>query len=131
TALGLIAAIVIGDIAIKVGLFSPEVVLYAAISTMYSYYTPSYELSVANKLMNFFLVLITACFGVIGFSLGFLISIFFLANLKSLRTPYLWPFLPFNAKAMLKFIFRILVRFSNGNTSIVQQQDKYSQAIEK
>ncbi|HLR41125.1 MAG TPA: spore germination protein [Virgibacillus sp.] len=131
TALGLIAAIVIGDIAIKVGLFSPEVVLYAAISTMGAYVTPSYELSVANKLMNFFLVLITAFFGVIGFSLGFLISIFFLANLKSLRTPYLWPFLPFNAKAMLKFIFRIPVPFSNGRPSIVHPQDKYSQPMEK
>lgn len=131
TALGLIAAIVIGDIAIKVGLFSPEVVLYVAISTMGSYVTPSYELSVANKLMNFFLVLITAFFGVIGFSLGFLISIFFLANLKSLRTPYLWPFLPFNAMAMLKFIFRIPVPFSNGRPSIVHPKDKYSQPVKK
>src|SRR5690625_1129969 len=131
TALGLIAAIVIGDIAIKVGLFSPEVVLYAAISTMGAYVTPSYELSVANKLMNLFLVLITAFFGVIGFSIGFLISIFFLANLKSLRTPYLWPFLPFNAKAMLKFIFRIPVPFSNGRPSIVHPKDKYSQPVEK
>jgi len=131
TALGLIAAIVIGDIAIKVGLFSPEVVLYAAISTMGGYVTPSYELSVANKLMNLFLVLITAFFGVIGFSIGFLISIFFLANLKSLRTPYLWPFLPFNAKAMLKFIFRIPVPFSNGRPSIVHPKDKYSQPVEK
>src|SRR5690625_7003909 len=44
TALGLIAEIVIGDIAIKVGLFSPEVVLYATISTMGRYVTPIYEL---------------------------------------------------------------------------------------
>lgn len=131
TALGLIAAIVIGDIAIQVGLFSPEVVLYVAISTMGSYVTPSYELSVANKLLNLFLVLITALFGVIGFSAGFLIIIFFLANLKSLRTPYLWPFLPFNAMAMLKFIFRIPVPFSNGRPSIVQPKDKYSQPLKK
>src|SRR5699024_179736 len=131
TALGLIAAIVIGDIAIKVGLFRPEVVLYAAISTMGAYVTPSYELSVANKLMNFFLVLISAFFGVLCFSLGFLIRFFVLANLKSLRAPYLWPFLPFDAKAMLKFIFRIPVPFSNGRPSIVHPQDKYSQPMEK
>lgn len=131
TALGLIAAIVIGDIAIKVGLFSPEVVLYAAISTMGGYVTPSYELSVANKLMNLFLVLITAFFGVIGFSVGFLTSIFFLANLKSLKTPYLWPFLPFNAKSMFKFIFRIPVPLSNGRPRIVHPKDKHSQPIKK
>src|SRR5690625_864201 len=59
TALGLIAAVLIGDIAVNVGLFSPEVILYVAISTVGSYVTPSYELSVANKLMKKFLLFIT------------------------------------------------------------------------
>src|SRR5699024_2177663 len=56
TALGLIAAVLIGDIAIDVGLFSPEVILYVAISAVGSYVTPSYELSVANKLIKTFLL---------------------------------------------------------------------------
>src|SRR5699024_5298228 len=46
TALGLIAAVLIGEIAIDVGMFSPEVILYVAISTVGAYVTPSYELSV-------------------------------------------------------------------------------------
>src|SRR5699024_3581731 len=33
TALGLIAAILIGEIAVEVGMFTPEVILYVAIST--------------------------------------------------------------------------------------------------
>src|SRR5699024_4782932 len=43
TSMGLIAAVLIGDIAIDVGLFSPEVILYVAISTIGTYVTPSYE----------------------------------------------------------------------------------------
>src|SRR5699024_6781702 len=64
TALGLIAAVLIGEIAVEVGLFSPEVILYVAVSTVGSYVTPSYELSVANKVMSMFLLLMTLAFKV-------------------------------------------------------------------
>ncbi|WP_029266640.1 spore germination protein [Virgibacillus alimentarius] len=129
TALGLIAAVVIGQIAIDVGMFSPEVILYIAISTIGVYVTPSYELSVANKLLKLLLIIITALFGVPGFLIGLLLSTLFLVNMNSLRTPYLWPFIPFNAGAMLKFIFRIPVPFSEGRPSIVYPKDTISQEV--
>src|SRR5690625_6976920 len=83
TALGLIAAVLIGEIAIDVGMLSPEVVLYVSISTIGSYVTPSYELGVANKIMAFFLILLTGLFTLKGFVIGFLISTIFLARLKT------------------------------------------------
>ena len=129
TALGLIAAVLIGQIAVDVGLFSPEVILYVAISTIGSYVTPSYELSVANKFINIFLLLLTALFGVSGFMIGTTISIFFLANFKSIRTPYLWPFLPFNAKALLYVLIRIPVPYSNARPHIVHPKNVYRQPI--
>ncbi|MBM7598308.1 stage V sporulation protein AF [Virgibacillus halotolerans] len=131
TALGLIAAVLIGQIAVDVGMFSPEVILYVSVSTIGSYVTPSYELSVANKILKLFLVLMTAFFGVVGFTIGFTLIIFFLANLKSLKTPYLWPFLPFNAMGMLHFIFRIPVPYSNVRPSIVHPKDNYRQPTKK
>ena len=131
TALGLIAAVLIGQIAVDVGMFSPEVILYVSVSTIGSYVTPSYELGVANKILKLFLVLMTAFFGVVGFTIGFTLIIFFLANLKSLKTPYLWPFLPFNAMAMLHFIFRIPVPYSNVRPSIVHPKDNTRQPIKK
>src|SRR5699024_9203405 len=109
TAMGLIAAILIGEIAVEVGMFSPEVILYIAISTIGDYVTPSYELSVSNKIMKFFLIIITAIFGVSGFMIGIVINILYLSQLKSLRVPYLWPFIPFDARAMLYFLCRIPV----------------------
>lgn len=131
TALGLIAAVLIGELAIDVGMFSPEVVMYVAVSTTGNYVTPSYELSVATKFLNYFLIAATAIFGLPGFVIGFVLTILFLANLKSIRTPYFWPFLPFNAKAMYKFIFRIPVPFSNKRPSIVHPKDEYSQPVKK
>lgn len=106
TAMGLIAAVLIGEIAVDVGLFTPEVILYVAISTIGNYVTPSYELSIANKLTKLFLLIITAIFGAKGFIAGVVINILFLINVRSLDVPYLWPLLPFNAGAMLHFLIR-------------------------
>src|SRR5699024_10629559 len=91
TALGLIAAVLIGQIAIDVGLFSPEVILYVAISSVGTYVTPSYELSIANKLFSILLIIVTAWFGLPGFTIGVMVHILFLVKLNSLETPYLWP----------------------------------------
>lgn len=106
TAMGLIAAVLIGEIAVDVGLFTPEVILYVAISTIGNYVTPSYELSIANKLTKLFLLILTAIFGAKGFIVGVLLNIIFLMNIRSVDVPYLWPLLPFNPGAMLHFLIR-------------------------
>ena len=49
TAMGLVAAIVIGQVAIDVGLFTPEVVLYVAVAAILTFAIPSYELSITTK----------------------------------------------------------------------------------
>ncbi|MGP4065176.1 spore germination protein [Oceanobacillus sp. M65] len=131
TSMGLIAAVLIGQIAIDVGMFSPEVILYVSISAIGSYVTPSYELSVANKVVNIMMVIFTGLFGAIGFVIGITLHILYLVNLKSIKTPYLWPFLPFNPKAMLQIIFRIPVPYSNSRPSIVHPKNNYRQPTKK
>ncbi|WP_284141321.1 MULTISPECIES: spore germination protein [unclassified Virgibacillus] len=131
TALGLVAAVLIGQIAVDVGLFSPEVILYVAISTIGSYVTPSYELSVANKIMKLFLVITTAIFGVPGFVVGVTISLLFLISLNAFKTPYLWPFIPFNANALFRFILRLPTPLLNRRPSIVHPKDEYSQPVKR
>ncbi|MGY0691824.1 spore germination protein [Virgibacillus sp. FSP13] len=131
TAMGLIAAVLIGQIAIDVGMLSPEVILYVSISAIGSYVTPSYELSVANKLVRLFLVIVTAIFGVLGFAVGFTAYLLFLVSLKSLRTPYFWPFIPFNLRAITHILFRIPVPFNNKRPSIVHPRNTYSQPLKK
>lgn len=127
TALGLIAAVLIGQIAVDVGLFSPEVILYVAVSVIGSYVTPSYELSVSNKLAKFFLLVVTALFGVSGFMVGVVINILLMASTRALNTPYLWPLIPFNSWAMLQILIRVPVPFSNKRPSIVHPKNVYRQ----
>ncbi|WP_117152432.1 spore germination protein [Paraliobacillus quinghaiensis] len=128
TAMGLIAAVLIGQIAIDVGLFSAEVILYVAISAIGSFATPSYELSVANKISRVFLLIAAAIFGVKGLLISFSLYIILLARTKSLNTPYLWPFLPFNGKALLQILFRFSVPMSKQRPSIVHPKNNYKQS---
>lgn len=127
TAMGLIAAVLIGQIAIDVGMLTPEVILYVSVSTIGSYVTPSYELSVANKIVKLMLIIVTALFGLTGFMIGFTIHILFLAQIRSLYVPFLWPFIPFNLGGILYVFFRIPVPLSMRRPSIVHPKNKTRQ----
>ncbi|PWU68598.1 spore germination protein [Gracilibacillus dipsosauri] len=128
TAMGLIAAVLIGEIAIEVGLFSSEVILYVAISAIGTFATPSYELSVANKMARLLLLIVTFFFHVPGFLIGTTCFILFLASTRSLQTPYLWPLLPFNDKALWQILFRVAVPLSKTRPSIVQTKNHRKQS---
>lgn len=127
TAMGLIAAVLIGQIAIDVGLFVPEVILYVAVAAIGTFATPSYELSVANKIVRLFLLLCVAFFKVPGFMIGSTLFILFLANVRTLNAPYLWPFLPFNPQAFVQILIRRTVPGSAVRPSIVQPRDRFRQ----
>jgi stage V sporulation protein AF len=123
TALGLVAAILIGQIAVEVGLFSNEVILYLAIAAVGTFATPSYELSLANRLYRIALLIVTALFGVMGYVLGITIWIIMLAKLKSFHTPYLWPFIPFSYRAFRDVLIRSPIPLKNRRPRILNPQD--------
>ncbi|MFC7060510.1 spore germination protein [Halobacillus seohaensis] len=127
TAMGLIAAVLIGQIAIDVGMFVPEVILYVAISAIGSYCTPSYELSIANKMSRLMLIILAALFGLNGFVVGSTLYILLLTRTKSLNTPYMWPLLPFNGKALLYILLRMSVPIEKVRPSIVHPQNNRRQ----
>lgn len=106
TAMGLVAAIVIGQVAIDVGLFTPEVVLYVAVSAIFTFSIPSYELSLTTKIFRVCILLSTALLGAPGFFLSVAVLFYYLCALKPMGVPYLWPAVPFFPKAMLRVIIR-------------------------
>lgn len=87
-------------------MFSPEVILYLAIAAVGTFATPSYELSLANRFMRIIFLIATASFGVAGFVLSTTIWLILLVRLKGLHVPYMWPFIPFNVKALRDVFFK-------------------------
>ncbi|OME96564.1 MULTISPECIES: spore germination protein [Paenibacillus] len=123
SAMGLIAAILIGDIAVKTGLFVNEVVLYMAVASIGMYATPSYELGLANRIVRLILLLATALFAVKGFVIGTTLLILLLATHRSYNSSYLWPFIPFSAKAMGEILFRKPLLMSRRRPALNKTRD--------
>ena len=107
TAMGLVAAIVIGQVAIDVGLFTPEVVLYVAVSAIFTFAIPSFELSITTKVFRVCILLSTAILGAPGFFMSVAVLFYYLCSLRPMGVPYLWPAVPFFPRAMM----RVLIRF--------------------
>ncbi|NSL50458.1 spore germination protein [Calidifontibacillus erzurumensis] len=131
TAMGLIAAALIGQIAIDVGLFSAEVILYVAVSAIGLFATPSYELSVANKISQIGLLLAVYFFDVAGLVIGITVIILYLASLRSLNTPYLWPFIPFDPHAFLQIIVRVAMPLNKTRPTVTNPQNNKKQPFRK
>ncbi|MBU9714769.1 spore germination protein [Evansella tamaricis] len=127
TALGLVAALLIGEIAIEVGLLVPEVILYVAIGAIGMFATPSYELALALKIFRLLLLFIVFFFKAPGFIIGTTLLLLFLASKKSLNVPYLWPFIPFYPIAFMDILFRQAVPSKRKRPSIVQTKNPIKQ----
>lgn len=123
TALGLVAAMLIGQVAVEVGLFTNEVILYLAIAAIGTFSTPSYEMSLANRLARLFLLVTTSIFGVIGFVGGITLWILYLARMKSFNVPYLWPFIPFSYKGFKDVLFRAPIPLKRNRPKVLHPQD--------
>ncbi|WP_138227700.1 spore germination protein [Paenibacillus algicola] len=123
SAMGLIAAILIGDIAVKTGFFVNEVILYMAVAAIGMFATPSYELGLANRAVRLVLLIAVALFGVKGFVAGTTLLIVLLTTHRSYNSSYLWPFIPFSAKAMGEVLLRKPLLYSRKRPSINKTRD--------
>lgn len=123
TALGLVAAIMIGEVSVQVGWFSHEVVLYMALAAIGTYATPSYEMSLANRLVRIFLLLTTAAFGVIGYIAGVTLWILYLVRMQSFNIAYFWPVLPFSYRPFRDILIRSPIPLKNRRPAFLNPKD--------
>ena len=106
TAMTLFSAILIGEIAVKTGLFVNEVILYMAVAAVGMFATPSYELGLANRIVRLALLIAVFLFQVPGFVVATTLLFIYLAMERSFNIPYLWPLVPFNGPALLSILLR-------------------------
>ncbi|WP_297870356.1 spore germination protein [uncultured Oscillibacter sp.] len=103
----MLGALILGDFAVQAGWLGPEVLVYMAFVSVASFAQPSYEMGYAFKLLRVALLLATAVFDLWGFCLGILGIVVLLATTKPLvGRGYLYPLLPFNAKALRRLLIR-------------------------
>ncbi|MDF2541294.1 MAG: putative rane protein [Herbinix sp.] len=108
TSLGIIGGLMLSELAIKVGMFVPETVLYMTLAGIGTFATPSAEFAMAIRIFRLFLLIMTGLFNVIGFGIAMIIIIVITLTTKSFKNSkrYTWPILPFEWKPLSHIIFR-------------------------
>ena len=105
-AMGMIAAVLLGQFAIDLGIFSEEILLLCAVGDVGGFATPNYELSLTNKYLKIFMIIFCGLLSWLGFIVFHIVLIGYLMSLKPLGMPYLYPLYPFDGKELLNFIIR-------------------------
>ena len=107
-----IAGLILGDMAVNIGWFTPEVILYLAIITIANFTQPSYELGYALKFMRLIMLVLTAVFNIWGFAAGAVIVFLLIVSNKTVdgSRGYLYPLIPWNGRAMKRFFVRVRLK---------------------
>lgn len=106
--LSVIGGLILGDFSIQIGWLIPEVVLYGAFVAIANFSQRNYELGYAFKFMRLILLVLTYFFNILGFIAGVLLVVVLIVSNKTLngRHSYLYPLIPFNAKALARMVLR-------------------------
>ncbi|MBJ6363467.1 spore germination protein [Paenibacillus sp. GCM10012307] len=122
TAMSLIAAILIGDIAVKTGLFINEVILYMAVAAIGMFATPSYELGLANRIVRLLLIISVAVLHLPGLVMMSTLVFIILVMERSFNRPYMWPLIPFDARGIWNIMLRTPVLYNRTRPSFLRPQ---------
>ncbi|MPW24557.1 spore germination protein [Alkalibaculum sp. M08DMB] len=107
TSLGIIGGLLIGDLAIKVGWFSPETILYTVVSVVGTFANPSVEFGMAITIFRILLLVLTGLFSIPGFIIGNMFILYIICTTSSFdHKKYTWPLYPFDWSALKSVLIR-------------------------
>lgn len=106
--LSVVGALLLGDFAVGVGWVSEDVILYMAFVAIASFAQQNAELGYALKLVRVATLILTHFLGIWGLVLGGVLFCLLVTTNVTVtgRFRYLYPLVPFNARALLKVLIR-------------------------
>ena len=110
--LSIVGGLILGDFAVEIGWLIPEVILYMAFVAIANFTQRNYELGYAFKFMRILVLLLTAIFNVWGYIGGLILVAILICTNKTIngKRRYLYPLIPFNARAFKSMIVRVKKR---------------------
>ena len=104
-----VGGLLLGDFAVQIGWFSPDVIFYMAIESIAGFTQSNYELGYAFKFMRIMCLILIALFNYWGLILGTIITILLICTNETVlgTKSYLFPLIPFNWKKLKSLLFRV------------------------
>ncbi len=106
--LGVVGALVLGQVAVQANLAAPILVIVVSISAIGSFAIPNYVQSFTLRVLRFPIILGAAALGGFGIVFVYMFLIIHLASIDSFGTPYLRPIAPLRKRALRDSISRPL-----------------------
>ncbi len=103
-----VAGLILGDFAVEIGLLVPQVILLISFTALASFAQPSYELGYAIKFVRILMIILISFFRGWGFIAGVIIGLALIATNSTVPggRGYLYPLIPFSARALGRVFFR-------------------------
>ncbi len=96
--IGIVGAVVIGQAAVDAGIVGPIMIIVVSITAIASFATPSYNLSIAIRILRFVLIIVSGILGLYGVMLVTILVLIHLCSLESFGVPYLTPYTAFTER---------------------------------
>ncbi|UCZ53854.1 spore germination protein [Bacillus shivajii] len=105
--IGIVGGLVIGDAAVRAGIVNPIMVIVVALTAISSFAIPAYNVSIALRMLRFFLMIAAATFGLFGVIVGYIMINIHLVGLRSFGSYYTSPFAPYRLFDLLDTVIRV------------------------
>lgn len=91
----IVGGLVIGQAAVQAGVVSAVTVIIVSITGIASFIIPRFNLTLAVRMLRFFMIVLSGTLGLYGIFVGVLIILIHLVRLRSFGVPFLAPVAPF------------------------------------
>jgi len=95
SAISIVGALVLGQAAVQAGLVSAAMVIVVSFTAISNFIAPSFNISIAARLIRFGFMFLAATLGLFGIMSGLIAILIHLAGIRSFGMPYLMPISPF------------------------------------
>lgn len=92
--LGILGALVLGQVAVTAGLASPILIVMVALTGLGSFTMPSVSMAISIRILRFFFIFAGGIAGFYGISLGFILIASIACHMKSFGVPFFAPVAP-------------------------------------
>ncbi|NLN41380.1 MAG: spore germination protein [Clostridiales bacterium] len=93
----IVGGLVIGQAAVQAGIVGPIMVIITALTAIGSFTIPDYSLSLATRAIRIPFMILAATLGIFGVSMGMLLLLIYIADLKSFGVRYIRPLSPYRS----------------------------------
>lgn len=105
-AVSIVGSLIIGQAAVQAGLVSPFMVIVVALTGISSFVIPSYDTSLAVRLLRFPLLIASGFYGLLGFAVVSSVYMLHALSLRSFGIPFLAPVAPYRPSDLKDLFIR-------------------------